>query len=150
SIIIDFLPDMIKEKTKELLMKRINQQTNMNLEEMMVGLFNNKLAYVLLKQAKLDTSKKSIQLSNQEIDSLVEQIKEFHMIITDTNSFENAQVSAGGVSTKEIEETTMESKLSPNLYITGELIDVDGTCGGYNLQWAWSTGYLAGSSIHNK
>lgn len=66
------------------------------------------------------------------------------MIINDTNSFDNAQVCTGGVPTSEIDRNTMESKYSKGLYLVGELVDVDGTCGGYNLQWAWSSGYLAG------
>ena len=60
------------------------------------------------------------------------------------NPFANAQVCAGGVNTDELKEDTLESKRNPGLYMAGELIDVDGTCGGYNLQWAWSSGYVAG------
>ena len=63
--------------------------------------------------------------------------------ITESNPYENAQVSAGGVDVKEV-EPTMESKLCPGVYFAGEILDVDGRCGGYNLQWAWSSGYLAG------
>lgn len=62
----------------------------------------------------------------------------------ETNSFEQAQICTGGVDTAEIEAETMQSKRVPGLYIVGELLDVDGICGGYNLQWAWSSGYAAG------
>ena len=62
------------------------------------------------------------------------------------NPFENAQVTAGGVDTRQIDPATMMSRIIPGLYFAGELADVDGMCGGYNLQWAWSSGYLAGSS----
>ena len=66
------------------------------------------------------------------------------MNIIDHNSFENSQVTAGGVDTREISNKTMESLKVKGLYFAGEIVDVDGTCGGYNLQWAWSSGYIAG------
>jgi len=113
---------------------------------MMVGFFHNKLSYIMIKEAKLEPNDSAITISQQELIKLIQQMKEFRMTIIDTNSFENAQVCAGGVSTKEIDEKTMESKLINNLFFAGELVDVDGTCGGYNLQWAWSSGYLAGTA----
>ena len=73
-------------------------------------------------------------------------IKSFRTQITDTNGFENAQVCAGGVSTEEIRPETLESKKIKGLYFAGELLDVDGICGGYNLQWAWSSGAVAGKN----
>jgi predicted flavoprotein YhiN len=84
------------------------------------------------------------ELNEDELLRLVKKCKHFHTDIHGTNSFEQAQVCAGGVMTKEINPHTMESKLLPGLYFAGEVIDVDGVCGGYNLQWAWSTGYIAG------
>ena len=71
-------------------------------------------------------------------------ITDFRVTITDTNGFEQAQICTGGVDVQEIKPLTMESRLVPQLYVTGELLDVDGACGGYNLQWAWTSGYLAG------
>ncbi|MDF2539437.1 MAG: hypothetical protein K0S76_2458 [Herbinix sp.] len=143
-LLIDFLPEVTKEEIITIIHKRIKQNSDKSIEEMMIGLLNHKLTYILIKEAKLDPMDKSKKLLDHEIIDLVKQIKAFRMTITDTNSFENAQVCSGGVSTKEVDEATMESKLSKNLYLTGELLDVDGTCGGYNLQWAWSSGYLAG------
>ena len=67
--------------------------------------------------------------------------------IIGTNGFEHAQVTAGGVDTVEIDDKTMESKIVKGLYFTGEIMDVDGICGGYNLQWCWSTAYLASTAI---
>ena len=64
--------------------------------------------------------------------------------VTGSKSFEQAQVCAGGVHTDEIDPKTMESRLVPNVYFAGEVVDIDGMCGGYNLQWAWSSGYVAG------
>jgi len=147
---IDFLPDKSREEVIGLLKKRISQSHGKTVEEMMVGLFNHKLSYILIKQAKLDPLDAVEKLSTREMLAFADQIKGFTMRITDTNSFENAQVTAGGVSTKEIYDKTMESKLVKNLYLVGELLDVDGTCGGYNLQWAWSSGYLAGTAAGRK
>ena len=75
---------------------------------------------------------------------MLELIKHFRTEVVDTNSFEQAQVCAGGVYTTEVNPQTMESIYSDGLYLSGELLDIDGICGGYNLQWAWSTGYIAG------
>ena len=71
-------------------------------------------------------------------------IKQFETEITETNPFANAQVCCGGVDVRQVDPRTMESKKRKGLYLAGELLDVDGICGGYNLQWAWSTGALAG------
>ena len=74
-------------------------------------------------------------------------IKSFNVTINGTNSFDQSQVTAGGVDTSQVDPDTMESRIIKGLYFCGEILDVDGTCGGYNLQWAWSSGYLAGRSI---
>lgn len=147
---LDFMPELTEEVFVDMFQHRIWQNPSKNIEEMMVGLLNHKLSYIIIKEAGLDVYIKAELLTKSQINELVKNIKKFEMTISDTNSFENAQVSAGGVSTKEIHETTMESKLSKNLYLVGELVDVDGTCGGYNLQWAWSTGYLAGTAAGRK
>lgn len=150
TLIIDFLPSIKKEEVESMIVQRIGQNPDKNLEEMMVGLFNHKLNYILLKESGLDPLELCGKLKLKElgkyVNHLVKQIKEFHMNITGTNSFDQAQVCAGGISTKEIDPDTMESRLVKNLYFAGEIVDVDGTCGGYNLQWAWSSGYLAGKS----
>ncbi len=143
-LILDFLPLTSQKELVMLLKQRIQQNPDKNLEEMMIGLLNHKLNYIIIKKAELDVYQNVKLLKDQDFNHLVKQIKEFNMPISATNSFDNAQVSAGGISTREINYKTMESMRSPKLYLTGELIDVDGTCGGYNLQWAWSTGYLAG------
>jgi predicted Rossmann fold flavoprotein len=143
---LDFIKDRTKEEVKSILKCRIHQNPNKSLEEMMIGLFNHKLNYILIKEAKLDPTIPSIKVTERDIDILTQQIKNLRLQINSTNSFENAQVCCGGVKTGEIDSATMESKLVRKLYLAGELVDVDGTCGGYNLQWAWSSGYLAGTT----
>ena len=103
--------------------------------ELLIGMINSKLA------AYIDRK------SNGRLEAMIRYMKKLPMEIVDTNSWDNAQVTAGGVSTSELDYYTMESKISKGLYITGELMDIDGTCGGYNLQWAWSTGYIAGNNV---
>jgi predicted Rossmann fold flavoprotein len=143
---LDFISGITKAELKELLKQRIQQNPAKSAEEMMIGLLNHKLTYVIINEAGIDPLKRGSTITEQELNKIVGNIKEFQMRIQATNSFENAQVCAGGVSTKEIHEDTMESRLVRGLYPVGELVDVDGTCGGYNLQWAWSSGYLAGTS----
>ena len=81
----------------------------------------------------------------KKLGRLLEQIKSYEAIVMSVNPFANAQVCCGGVDTREVDAATMESGIHANLYLAGELLDVDGICGGYNLQWAWSSGYAAGS-----
>lgn len=141
---LDFLPELSEDKLFDLLRQRISNNTHKNLEEMMVGLLNHKLSYVILQESKIAPDQSLSKLNASDIKLLVSLMKAFQMQISGTNSFEQAQVSCGGVATKEVNAGTMESELRKGLFLTGELLDVDGTCGGYNLQWAWSTGYLAG------
>jgi predicted Rossmann fold flavoprotein len=145
-LLLDFIKDKTKEELINILKHRIQQNSNKNLEEMMIGLFNHKLNYILIKEAKLDPTMVSARMTERDIDNLALQMKRLRLQINGTNSFENAQVSSGGVKTGEIDAATMESKLLKKLFLSGELVDVDGTCGGYNLQWAWSSGYLAGTT----
>ena len=101
----------------------------------LLGILNKKLAGVVLSQ------------SNGSADSIVKTIKNFIVSPVSLRSFEESQVTAGGVSTDKINPETMESRLVNGLYFAGEIIDVNGICGGYNLQWAWSTAMIAGNSI---
>ncbi|WP_313129009.1 NAD(P)/FAD-dependent oxidoreductase [Anaerocolumna sp.] len=144
---IDFLPSLNWKETFDLITERMKINPKRTAEESMVGLFNNKLVFVMLKEAGIEPDLFCEKVNKKYITDLVNQIKEWKIPISETNSFEQAQVSAGGVNTAEITPTTMESKLVKGLYLTGELVDVDGTCGGYNLQWAWSTGAVAGMSL---
>ena len=85
-------------------------------------------------------------MTAQEEARLAEQIGGMRFSVTRCRGFEQAQVCTGGVPLTELKGITMESARTPSLYLTGELLDVDGACGGYNLQWAWTSGYLAGSA----
>lgn len=143
-LILDFLPSTKYSELYQLLEERIYTGSYKNVEELFIGLLNKKLSYVIIKEANIDLNKISSKLEKKELEQLVNNIKNFKVSIQEANSFANAQVSAGGVNTKEVDSNTMESKLLKGFYMTGELLDIDGTCGGYNLQWAWSSGYIAG------
>lgn len=144
--------DLFRQNTLEelgrILVERCENNPNKSIEEMLVGLFNNKLNYIIISEAQLNPETPCYKLREPDLLKLSRQIKNFKIRINATNTFDFAQVTCGGVSTKEIDSSTMESKIKRGLYLAGELVDVDGTCGGYNLQWAWSSGYVAGKHAY--
>lgn len=144
---IDFFPGKNLKEVTEMLLTRISRNPYKTIEEIFVGLLNNKLAYVCLKEAGVTPTLPCNKVDKGKLQLVAKQIKEWMVPISETNPFDQAQVTAGGVDTKEINPDTLESRIMKGLYFTGEIIDVDGTCGGYNLQWAWSTGAIAGKSI---
>lgn len=141
---IDFLPKLTMEETEFLLKKRMTAMPEKTWEQWMTGLFHKKLAGVLLKLAAIRPEQSVSQAGERERKQLLKQIKTYETTVIAANPYENAQICCGGADTAEISPETLESKLIPGLYLTGELLDVDGICGGYNLQWAWSSGSLAG------
>lgn len=146
NIIINFLPEFKIDSLIKFLKQRLSNSGNKTLEESLIGLLNKKLIVVLVKEAGLSLNTRANTLNDSQIKRLANEINAFVVNIFATNSFENAQVCCGGISTDEINNTTLESKLIKGLYFAGEIIDIDGNCGGYNLQWAWSSGYVAGKN----
>lgn len=146
TIVIDFIPTLNRNNLSELLEERIKNCPYKTADGFLIGLFHKKLGTVLLKESGIPLGKIVISLSKEEKKKLVLTIKEFTVEITGSKPFENAQTCAGGIDTKELDERTLESKIMSGLYFAGELIDIDGACGGYNLQWAWSSGAIAGIS----
>lgn len=113
----------------------------------LVGLINKRLAPVVLRAAGItDIEQPAGQVAARERRNIVRVLKDWRFEITGTTSWPNAQVSAGGVDVAGVHAQTMESKLVPGLYFAGEVLDIDGDCGGFNLQWAWSSGWVAGES----
>lgn len=143
---IDFFDSMTVDEVFEHLYRRLQHSGNRTAEEMLIGFMNHKLNYVLLKECSVNPTEPAAKAFRDDmvLRRVAKKYKEFTCCITGYNPFANAQVCAGGVSTEELDPLTMESKLLKGLYMAGELIDIDGTCGGYNLQWAWSSGYAAG------
>jgi predicted Rossmann fold flavoprotein len=149
SVNIDFMPEFELEVFRKFFKQRIQNASYKSLEELFIGLINKKLVPVLIKKANLSPSIKCSDINEKQIESLVQQIKAFMVKVIGFNSFEQAQVCSGGVDTKELNADTLESKKVPGIYFVGEVCDVDGICGGYNLQWAWSSGYVAGLNGSN-
>ena len=140
--VLDLLPGC--DDLEAELHRRAN--TKLPMEELLTGVLHNRLGRVLTKAAGIKNKQMVNELDGTEIVSVVKAVKAFEVILTEPMGMENAQVTAGGVLTKDFDPGTMESKLIPGLYACGEVLDIDGDCGGYNLQWAWSSGYLAGKS----
>ena len=147
-VILDFLPDFSEELLISYLKQRIATGGYKSTNNFLTGLFAKKLSEVLCEKCKFKkiTAEK---FTEDDIRNLCKQIKNFKININGTNGFEHAQCCGGGVSLEEIDPSTMESLKVPGLYFCGELLDVHGDCGGYNLQWAWTSGYLAGKSIND-
>ena len=147
---LDFMPEFTETQLESFFISRIQMRPEKTMNQFFTGIFHGKLAAVFLKRAGIPPELKVDRLGDQNRYRLAKIIKEFQTEITGTNGFEQAQVSAGGISTEEICPDTMESRLIPGLYFAGEIVDVDGMCGGYNLQWAWSSGHVAGISSAGK
>ncbi len=142
--ILDFIPDMDLKQVLAFLKTRISAFPERKMERFFTGLFHKKMALLLLKRSKIDPQMEAGNLTESQLLQLLKNIKHFHTVIERTNSFDKAQICAGGICTNEVCAETLESKIVPGLYFAGEILDVDGICGGYNLQWAWSSGFVAG------
>lgn len=148
-LFLDFFPGTLENDLEKELYKRFCSFPERTAQKTLTGLLPSKLNTALLCCAGMDINSRNIDINSaaEKAKKLAAIMKSFKMEIIGTNSFENAQVTAGGVSMDELNHNTMESKKVKHLYITGELADMDGTCGGYNLQWAWMTGMAAAAKI---
>ena len=140
---LDFLPDMEEQELLAELQRR--RETNLPAEELLTGILHNRLGRVLTKAAGIGNCLIK-QLEDVELLAVCRSVKAFELELTEPLGMDSAQVTAGGIVTEEFDGFTMESRLIPGLYACGEILDIDGDCGGYNLQWAWSSGRLAGLS----
>ena len=138
---LDFLPDMEEQELLAELQRR--RETNLPAEELLTGILHNRLGRVLTKAAGIGNCLIK-QLEDVELLAVCRSVKAFELELTEPLGMDSAQVTAGGIVTEEFDAATMESRLIPGLYACGEILDIDGDCGGYNLQWAWSSGRLAG------
>lgn len=141
-ISIDFLPDKKVKELKSDLTQMVYCNPGRTILQHLIGFFSKKIAQSIIFGCGFQTSHIFAQ---EDIETIANKIKDFRVDIVETNGFDNAQVTCGGIDTREINSSTMESRLVSGLYFSGEIIDTDGICGGYNLQFAWATGFLAGS-----
>ncbi|TMV50931.1 NAD(P)/FAD-dependent oxidoreductase [Paenibacillus mesophilus] len=146
---LDMMPDRTEVEVVDFLDTHWGTFGHRTVAASLIGILNKKLIPVLLKEAGIDQEPNLLcqDLSWKTKKILYRLMKRWEFIVTDTNGFTNAQTTAGGIDTKELKEGTLESKLVPGLYLAGEVMDVDGDCGGYNLQWAWSSGYSAAMAL---
>lgn len=143
---IDFAPEYAYDDIETYLLEQQKARKEQSVDELLTGFLNKKLNLVLLKKCRIAGSRKSGSLQKKEIEQLAGLYKNYEVHIIDTNPFLNAQVCAGGLAVEEVDEQ-MQVKKYPGLFVTGELLDVDGICGGYNLHWAFATGTIAGKAI---
>ncbi len=138
---------MSTEQAVSLLTQRRELLSRRPLENFLTGLVNKRAGQMLIKWSTgLALSEPSSALTDEHLAALASMLTGWTLEITGTQGFDQAQVTAGGVDTRDVNPDTMESLLADGLYITGEILDIDGDCGGFNLQWAWASGMLAGES----
>ena len=144
---IDFMEKFDYNELYEMLKERKKMMSHLTMENYFNGMINKKLGQFLSKVSGIEKLSKSVKdLNDSEIRKLCTVLKKYRVKILETTGFKNAQVTAGGVSLDEVNSETLESKIVKGLYFSGEVLDVYGECGGFNLQWAWASGYIAGKN----
>jgi len=144
---IDFMEKFDYNELYEILKERKKIMSHLTMENYFNGMINKKLGQFLSKVSGIEKLSKPVKdLNDSEIRKLCTVLKKYRVKILDTTGFKNAQITAGGVSLNEVNTETLESKIVKGLYFSGEVLDVYGECGGFNLQWAWASGYIAGKN----
>ena len=146
-ISLDLMPDTDIDTLCKIIEKRIANLPNRTLEEFFTGMFNKRVGQVILKMAGFKLGQKASEINKTAISKIASIIKDMQFSVTGTTGFASAQVTAGGLNTKQFNPKTMESLDCKNLYCVGEILDIDGDCGGFNLQWAWSSAMCAVNAI---
>ncbi len=144
---LDLMPDTNYDKLKKELENRKDKFKDRFIDFYLTGLLNNKISYVIYEYLKINVNKRVSNLNQMEIENICRFLKEFEFEISGVNDFDNAQVTAGGVDTTEVNPQTFESLINKGLYIIGEILDIHGDCGGYNLNFAFTSGLIAAESI---
>lgn len=148
-IVIDFLPDYTPEAYEQLYISRLLLQGERTVEEFFTGMLNKKLMQLFVRLAGLKPTEDIETADREKIKQVFALCRRFIVHAAGHNGYDNAQVCAGGIPLTEVTED-LESVKAPGVYFAGEILDVDGRCGGYNLQWAWSSGYIAGTAAAGK
>ena len=146
-ISLDFLTEFTEGEIYSFLLERRKILGHLNAELFLNGVINKKISFEIMKRANLKLSFPVSSISNSDLKTISYLLKNFDFKAEGVMPFINSQVCAGGVELSQIEPCTMESKKVNGLFVTGEILNVDGICGGYNLHWAWASGHLAGKSV---
>jgi len=142
---IDFCPEMGKDALGGLLRRRAAALSHLTMEQFWSGFLNKRIGNIITRRAGIEKLSLPVsELNDTLLEKMTALTKDLRFEIAGTNGWANAQVTAGGADTAEFDPYSMESRLIPGLYAAGEVLDIFGDCGGYNLQWAWSSGYTAG------
>jgi predicted Rossmann fold flavoprotein len=145
----DFQPEIEKKELEDKIQNDFHHSNNKIFKNYLAGIVPPKLASVILKLTGIDERKLVNIISKEERQVLANALKEFTLEVKELNGFDKAMITAGGVDTREVDPKTMRSKICQNLFLAGEILDLDGPTGGYNLQICWSTGYVAGDSFNS-
>jgi len=146
-LVLDLKPALSSEQLDKRILRDFEEKKNKQLKNALDGLLPAKLIPVMIQLAQIPAEKYVHDITREERQILVDLLKNLPLTVTGTRPFTEAIITQGGISVKEINPSTMESKLIKNLYFAGEVLDLDAMTGGFNLQIAWSTGYLAGMSV---
>lgn len=146
-ISLDLIPNTDYDSLCNIIKKRIGIMINRPLEEFFTGMFNKRLGQIVLKLAGCKLNQTPQILNEEVVKKIAHIIKDMQFEVVGVTGFANSQVTAGGLDTSEFCDKTMMSKQYDNLYCVGEILDIDGDCGGFNLQWAWSSAMCAVDSI---
>lgn len=149
TLIIDLKPALTKEQLDHRILRDFEEGSNKQFKNVLDKLLPKKMIPVIIELSGIDPDKKVNVITREERLHLVDTIKAFTMTVTGLRGYNEAIITQGGVHVKEVDPSTMESKLVKNLYFAGEVLDLDAVTGGFNLQIAWSTGYLAGMNCIN-
>ncbi len=147
SLDVDFFEALDKGTVKKYLYSRREARPAAPAKEIFSGALHSRVGLALCKYAGINPETSCAELQAGQMEALASASKALRLEVTGVSGFESAQVTAGGISTEEFEPKTMESRIVPGLIACGEVLDIDGDCGGYNLQWAWASGLLAGGSL---
>lgn len=146
-LVIDLKPALSHEQLDERILRDFDEEKNKAFKNSLDKLLPKKMIPVIVRLSDIDGNKKVNEITKQERQKLVSLIKGLELTITGLRGFNEAIITQGGINVREINPTTMESKLVKNLYFAGEVLDVDALTGGFNLQIAWSTGYAAADHL---
>ncbi len=144
-LVIDLKPGLDSEKLDERILRDFKENNNRDFSNSLDALLPRSLIQVIVKLSGIEAGKKVHQITQEERKDLGRLLKDLELTPEGTGGFNEAIVTRGGVNVKEIDPSTMQSRILPGLSLAGEVLDVDALTGGFNLQIAWSTGYLAGS-----
>lgn len=144
TLLLDLLPDISEAELSKMLATRCDALPKLCMEDLLTGILHNRLGRTMIRAAGFRLEDTCSTLTKETIARIAHTVKHFALPVQGVMGMDAAQVTAGGIRTEEFDERTMQSRLCSGLYACGEVLDIDGDCGGYNLQWAWSSGHLAG------